>query len=61
MIQDFVDLGVDLHLTQLFGERAIETTWPLAQPHLGDPLVEWLNPATEKCPQEVHARQPLLS
>jgi hypothetical protein len=60
MIQDLVDLGVDLRRAQLLGEGVIETTWPRLHPHLDHSLSEWLNPATETCPQEVHACQPLL-
>jgi hypothetical protein len=61
MIQDLVDLSVDLCLAQLIREKAIKTTWPRVQPHLGHPLSEQLNPTIEKYPQEVHARQSLPS
>jgi hypothetical protein len=40
-----VDLGIDLYLTQLLREEAVETTWPQIQPHLGQQLSEWLDPA----------------
>jgi hypothetical protein len=57
MIQDLEDLGVNLHIAQLLRERAIGTTWPWVQPHLGHPLSERLNSVTEKCLQEVHSHQ----
>jgi hypothetical protein len=49
-----MDLGVDLCLAQLLEERAVETTWPRVQPHLGHLLTKRLNSMTKKCPQKVH-------
>jgi hypothetical protein len=52
------DSGIDLHITQLFSEEMVETTWPRIHP-LGHPsLTEWLNPAAEKGAQEIHTHQP---
>jgi hypothetical protein len=60
MIQDPMNPSVVLSRAQLL-EGAVETTWPRIQPHLGHPLSERLNLTTEKCAQEVHDYQPLLS
>jgi hypothetical protein len=58
MIMDPSDPSVDLHISQLFREGTVRTTWPQAHPHGHLSLAERLIPAAEKGPQEVHAHQP---
>jgi hypothetical protein len=52
------DPGVDLCITQLYGEGMIGTTWPRILSHNHFSLAEWLNASTNKGPQEVCAQQP---
>jgi hypothetical protein len=59
MILDSVDPGVDLRIPTAH-RKAIRTTWPRIYQHFNRPLSKRLNLVDEKCPQKVHARQPLL-
>jgi hypothetical protein len=43
-----VDPGVDLHITKLFGEGVVRTTWPKKEPHLNHSLIEQLYPWLKK-------------
>jgi hypothetical protein len=52
------DPSVDLCIAQLCKEGMIGTTWPQIHPHSHFSLMEWLNVAADKGPQEVHTRQP---
>jgi hypothetical protein len=58
MIKGLVDLGVDLHITELLREWIVGTTRPQIHPHSNRPLMEQLSLAAEKGLHEVHARQP---
>jgi hypothetical protein len=48
MSKDPVDLGVDLHITQLLIELMVGTTWPWIHPHSSHPLTEQLNLMAKK-------------
>jgi hypothetical protein len=60
MSKDPPDSGVDLRIVQLYVEWMIEITWPRIHPHSYLSLVEWLDAAADKGPQEAHAHQPTL-
>jgi hypothetical protein len=60
MSKDPLDLDVDLRIVQLGREGMIRTTWPQKYPYSYLSLVEWLDAAADKGPQEVHAHQPTL-
>jgi hypothetical protein len=48
MIKDPSDPGVDLHVTQLYGEGTIRTTWPWIHSYGHSLLTEQLDPIAEK-------------
>jgi hypothetical protein len=58
--KDPIDPGVDLRIIQLSREGMVGTTGPQIHPHYHLSLLKWLNAATDKNPQEVHAREPIL-
>jgi hypothetical protein len=60
MSKDPVDLSVDLCIAQLLEEGTIGTTWHRIHPHGHLPLIEQLNPTTEKGLQKIRARQPFM-
>jgi hypothetical protein len=57
MSKDPSDPSVDLRITQLYGEGAVETTWPQIHPHGHFSLTERLDPTAEKSSKEGCARQ----
>jgi hypothetical protein len=52
------DPGVDLPITQLYGEGTVGTTWPQIHPHGHSSLTERLDLTAKKGPKEGHARHP---
>jgi hypothetical protein len=51
------DLGVDLHIAQLYREGAVETTWPSIHPYGHLLLAKQLDPMAEKGPHDLRACQ----
>jgi hypothetical protein len=60
MSKNLQDLGVVLRIVQLHREGMIGTTWPRIDPHSHSSLMEWLNTAADKGPQDAHAHQASL-
>jgi hypothetical protein len=50
-------LGVDLHITQVHGEGAVETTWPRLHPYGHFSPTLQLDPTAGKGPQDLRTRQ----
>jgi hypothetical protein len=48
MSENPLDPGVDLRITQLYGEGTIVTTWPRVHPHSHLSLAEWFNEVADK-------------